>query len=67
MTTTTRTFEARITEVSDVTDVFTKQVTAAYFAEEDGFVVFKDSEHAKVFAVRSDCLISVERVEATKG
>lgn len=65
MTTPAHTFEARYTEAtSDSIETKTKQVAAAYFNEDGDFTVFKDADHAKVFAVRSDCLLSVERLAA---
>ncbi|MDX3643229.1 hypothetical protein [Streptomyces sp. MB09-02B] len=42
-------------------DAKTKDIRAAYFQAEDGFTVFKNDEHQSVFAVRADCLFTVER------
>jgi len=42
-------------------DTKAKDVRAAYFQAEDGFTVFKNDEHQSVFAVRADCLLTVER------
>ncbi|MFG3476460.1 hypothetical protein ACGF3K_14510 [Streptomyces sp. NPDC047980] len=56
-----RTFEIRVQEPGGVT--YTKQIAAAYFSEEDQLIVFKDTDHKAVYAIRYDCLISAERVE----
>jgi hypothetical protein len=42
-------------------DVQSTDIRAAYFVAEAGFTVFKNDEHQAVFAVRDDCLLTVER------
>lgn len=58
-----RTYRARVEEPGCGT--LGKTIEAAYFTTEDYFVEFKDSEHKTVYAVRRDCLLSVERVQLT--
>ncbi|MEU9218897.1 hypothetical protein AB0D47_20375 [Streptomyces sp. NPDC048376] len=58
-----RTYRARVEEPGS--GVLSKTIEAAYFATENGFVEFKDSDHKAVYAVRHDCLLSVERVQLT--
>jgi hypothetical protein len=40
------------------------RIEAAYYKTEDGFTTFKDDQHADVFTVRNDCLVTVERTDA---
>lgn len=55
------TFEARVEDLR--LDVTTRTIEAAYFVDEGAFTVFKNPEHQAVYAVRSDRLLSVERVK----
>ncbi|MFF3998546.1 hypothetical protein ACFYX8_35220 [Streptomyces cyaneofuscatus] len=57
------TYRARVEEPGS--GVLTKTIEAAYFATEDGLIEFKDNGHKVVYAVRHDCLLSVERVQLT--
>lgn len=54
------TYKARVEEPGN--SVITKTIEAAYFKEEGRFIVFKDADNKAVYAVRSECLLHVERV-----
>lgn len=54
------TYKARVEEPGN--GVITSKIEAAYFKEEGRFVVFKDADNKAVYAVRSECLLHVERV-----
>lgn len=42
-------------------------VRAAYFAEDGAYTLFKDAGHANVLALRSDYVVSIERVVRDSG
>lgn len=43
-------------------DTFTKEVTALYHQNEQGFIVFKDLGHAAVYTIAADSVLEIERL-----
>lgn len=55
------TYRARVEEPGS--GVLGRTIEAAYFVTEDDLIMFKDGDHKAVYAVRRDCLLSVERIQ----
>lgn len=62
-TTTTHTFRVSI-EGAGGYPAPDKEVEAAYFQQDEGFTVFKDTEGGAVYSVKNSVLLTIERLDA---